>query len=705
MDVAERFEHVKRLGLCINCMSNKHQLARYSSTHNYKVCGKKHHSLLHRVTTTITSKNDFTGTDTTTATHTHMEKSPKDQVIRATALVLVKDASGSYQRLRLRRQRQSVEILSIGNVQASTSYKTVTTTKSQHTNSEWNLPANSKLADEQFFRTSRIDLLIRAEVLFDILPVGQIKLGDDMPVVQKTLLGWIVTGKYKERPSKHVLSSPRTCLLSMEEVLNENLEKLWKMYEVERHASKWSNENAYISTVRRNADGRIVVRLPLKDDSSRLGLSHATALKRFIAPERRLRHQPDLKLQYVSFMREYESLGHMSVVKNPNYNAPHYYISHHCILKPSSTTTKLRVVFDASCQTTSLKSLNDLMFVGLSMQTDSDRHALTADIIKIGQDRCLQYIVWRNSEEEEIRTYELNTVTYGTAVAPYLAIRSLNFIADDYAYEFPVGAKVVKSSFYVDDLICGSDSFAELKQIQFEVSQVLEKGCFELAKWHSNCATFRDDSTLKNLSFDETAVTNALGITWDQSNETFLFAFQPKNKSTKVTKRMVLSIASSLFDPLGLLTPIIVIAKIILQEIWLLKLDWDESLPQNLHLARAPHFGGLWEAAVKSAKEHLYRTLMNTRLTYEELTTVLIEIEAILNSRPIAPISSDPSNFEALSPGHLLIGCSLKSLPEQPSIGVEINQIEQWRRITVIKERFWRRWSLDYINELQTRVK
>ncbi|XP_017487581.1 PREDICTED: uncharacterized protein LOC108375933 [Rhagoletis zephyria] len=660
MDVAERFEHVKRLGLCINCMSNKHQLARYSSTHNYKVCGKKHHSLLHRVTTTITSKNDFTGTDTTTATHTHMEKSPKDQVIRATALVLVKDASGSYQvgralscscsqlnfvttefsqRLRLRRQRQSVEILSIGNVQASTSYKTVTTTKSQHTNSEWNLPANSKLADEQFFRTSRIDLLIRAEVLFDILPVGQIKLGDDMPVVQKTLLGWIVTGKYKERPSKHVLSSPRTCLLSMEEVLNENLEKLWKMYEVERHASKWSNENAYISTVRRNADGRIVVRLPLKDDSSRLGLSHATALKRFIAPERRLRHQPDLKLQYVSFMREYESLGHMSVVKNPNYNAPHYYISHHCILKPSSTTTKLRVVFDASCQTTSLKSLNDLMFVGLSMQTDSDRHALTADIIKIGQDRCLQYIVWRNSEEEEIRTYELNTVTYGTAVAPYLAIRSLNFIADDYAYEFPVGAKVVKSSFYVDDLICGSDSFAELKQIQFEVSQVLEKGCFELAKWHSNCATFRDDSTLKNLSFDETAVTNALGITWDQSNET------------------------------------------------------------------APHFGGLWEAAVKSAKEHLYRTLMNTRLTYEELTTVLIEIEAILNSRPIAPISSDPSNFEALSPGHLLIGCSLKSLPEQPSIGVEINQIEQWRRITVIKERFWRRWSLDYINELQTRVK
>lgn len=120
---------------------------------------------------------------------------------------------------------------------------------------------------------------------------------------------------------------------------------------------------------------------------------------------------------------------------------------------------------------------------------------------------------------------------------------------------------------------------------------------------------------------------------------------------------------------------------------------------------RAPHFGGLWEAAVKSAKTLLVKNVAQYRLTFEELQTLIVEIEAILNSRPIAPMSDDPNDGEALTPGHLLIGSSLIAIPEEKLDCTKISIVNQWQQISFLKQQFWQLWSRDYLLSLQQRAK
>lgn len=119
----------------------------------------------------------------------------------------------------------------------------------------------------------------------------------------------------------------------------------------------------------------------------------------------------------------------------------------------------------------------------------------------------------------------------------------------------------------------------------------------------------------------------------------------------------------------------------------------------------APHFGGLWEAGVKSCKYHLRRVVGMANLTYEEFSTVLSQIEAVLNSRPIYPMSSDPHDLLPLTPAHFLIGRPLTA-PAAPELrNVSGNSLTRFQRVEQIKQHFWQRWSTSYIAELQKRSK
>ncbi|XP_026682248.1 uncharacterized protein LOC103513174 [Diaphorina citri] len=120
----------------------------------------------------------------------------------------------------------------------------------------------------------------------------------------------------------------------------------------------------------------------------------------------------------------------------------------------------------------------------------------------------------------------------------------------------------------------------------------------------------------------------------------------------------------------------------------------------------ASNFGGLWESGIKSAKHHLRRVIGAQLLTFEEFTTLLCKIEAILNSRPLIDLSPDPSdNVDYLSPGHFLIGTSLLSAPEEDISETPLNRLSRWRLLQRAAQCFWKLWSTSYLQSLTPRNK
>lgn len=119
----------------------------------------------------------------------------------------------------------------------------------------------------------------------------------------------------------------------------------------------------------------------------------------------------------------------------------------------------------------------------------------------------------------------------------------------------------------------------------------------------------------------------------------------------------------------------------------------------------APHFGGIWEANIKSVKSHLYKVIGQQILTYEELTTVLVQIEALLNSRPLCWLSSDPTEPQTLTPAHFLNLTPLQSLPSEEVTDRKINILTRKQMLDHMVQSYWNRWRLEYLHSLQTRQK
>ncbi|GFS54628.1 integrase catalytic domain-containing protein [Trichonephila clavipes] len=131
----------------------------------------------------------------------------------------------------------------------------------------------------------------------------------------------------------------------------------------------------------------------------------------------------------------------------------------------------------------------------------------------------------------------------------------------------------------------------------------------------------------------------------------------------------------------------------------------DENINWKFLPPRAPNFGGLWEASVKSFKFHFKHEAGNSRFTYEEFLTIMTQIEGILNSRPLTSLSMDIDDLSVSTPAHFLIGRPITSISEPNIIHIETNRLNIYQRLTKIVQSIWKRWSNNYLSNLQQRSK
>lgn len=637
MDVHKRSDVVRSKRLCRNCLKSGHNLIECRSLKLCKICNQKHNSLLH-----FTNNNSSQGSSSNNSS-LHLKNVNNDQVLLSTCIVEVQTEnakqnlralldSGSQMnlitnktanRLNLKQFKTKQSFSGVGgnNNCLVQSYVNITINSlASKFNSNINcyvvdkitnqlpaqllniheikIPDGIILADPNFYQPDDIDLLIGAELFFDLLSPERLK--NNKLTFQNSKLGWIISGKApSKRPTTNLVCNSITF-----SQLNNSIERFWKIEQVDNNEQIKSKEDIlcediFAKTVERDSENRFVVALPWKTNPSTLGNSYGIAKKRLINLENKLKSNPNLKLAYHSFINEYIALGHMTK-GSFNQNGCGYYLPHHAVIKKSSLTTKLRVVFDASAKSNNNLSLNDILLTGPSLQDElfdilirfrTHEYVVTADIqmmfrqIKIREvDRKYQRILWRESPNLPIQVYELNTVTYGTCCAPFLAVQCLQTLANEAPDNFT--RDTILRDFYMDDVLTGAPTIQEARQLRDALCATLAKGGFILRKWASNSINIIEDldnsEITKNkliLSPDEQIKT--LGVQWNPNKDSIeykSFSFG----SSCITKRSILSEISKYFDPLGLLGPVIIKAKLIMQEIWKLGLKWDERLPQKI---------------------------------------------------------------------------------------------------------------------------
>ncbi|KAJ8720880.1 hypothetical protein PYW08_006345 [Mythimna loreyi] len=459
----------------------------------------------------------------------------------------------------------------------------------------WACLEHVNLADPEYNLSRPVDILLGADVFSSIIMNGLIKEGDSQVVAQQTRLGWIISGNVKSYQCSVVLNDI------------EDIQRFWEIEDVvDDSQNKLSEEDyecvqRYKADTSRREDGRYVVRLPLKANiEKKLGESRHKAIGQFYQLEKKLSNNDNIQSSYRSFIHEYIKLGHMQE-STFDKNQLSCYLPHHCVMKSDSTTTALRVVFNASAKTSSGLSLNDLMYSGPNLQKDlfslilkwrQYEFAYTADLEKMFRqifchkdDLKYQKIIWRDSPNQVLREYELLTVTYGTKAAPFLAIMTLRQLANDERYKYPAAAKVLEEDFYMDDLLSGHHTLQEAKQLQKDLIDLLKSGGFNLRKWSSNKTELLDGVSTTDEVFDfrHQESTKTLGLRWHPTEDQFTFQSKINVLSSKtVTKRSLLSDISKIFDPLGWLSPITTKLKLLFQAVWQQQLNWDDQVPEEM---------------------------------------------------------------------------------------------------------------------------
>ena len=325
------------------------------------------------------------------------------------------------------------------------------------------------------------------------------------PSAFETSFGWVIAGAIRSGQLSMQLVSHHTSVLTGDDLLR----KFWEIEELNTTCPILSAEEQSVVTHfhcmhRRDERGRFIIPLPRNPEAKPLGESRSLAVQRFFSLERSLRFKNRFQ-EFSDVIQEHFDMGHTEPLPEAEHKKPHqeiFYLPMHAVVKESSTTTKVRAVFDASAKSSSGVSLNDQLLVGPTVHSSLvdvllrfrlHRIALTTDVSRMYRavllplnDRDLHRFVWRRQPTEVLKDYRTTQVTFGVSSSSFAANMSVKQNATDYANDYPLAASAVHDSFYVDDGLCGANTLEEATELHKQLQALFAKGGFLLRKWQSS---------------------------------------------------------------------------------------------------------------------------------------------------------------------------------------------------------------------------
>ena len=421
------------------------------------------------------------------------------------------------------------------------------------------------------------------------------------PTAQQSKLGYLLSGPVPSSPQE-ASSSILLQLTSTTTAPHEpDLEHFWSIEAIGTTVNK-SADPSFLKTyqetcIHQSPTGMYVAKFPWKESRPCLPSNYAICLKRTNNNLNKLRRNPEILKLYDSIIQDQEKRGFIERVSDHPNNNVHYLPHRH--VKKESITTPIRIVYDCSCrESANSVSLNDCLQIGppflnnlctILLRFRDHRYALSTDIEKAflhvqlhKDDRNFTRFLWPiqpGKPDSKLQVYHFAVVPFGSCSSPFMLAAVLNLHLSKTTS--PV-ANDMKQNIYVDNILSGCDTEAELMQYYTQARKIMGKAKFNLRSWSSN------NHNLQRLvdeekTGDPNTTVGILGLCWNTKTDTL--SLTPKQLSTNMallTKRDVLQTSSLIYDPLGWATPVTIKAKILLQHIWQSKLSWDEPLPHDI---------------------------------------------------------------------------------------------------------------------------
>ena len=669
----KKLELVRENGLCLNCLKTGHFANRCPCTQKCKKCQKPHHSWLH-IDQPSEAKESTTPEVEREVTHISQLRSCQ-QVLLMTCQVLVIAPDGSTsrvralldsassasfiterltQRLRLPRRHHGIKISGIGGATSQLTVRgtvrcditrvgrqgkvlniealvlpRITSDLPSHPvpfNQKWKHLLSLTLADPDFGTPGSIDLLLGADIFGRAMLNGRRHGPSGSPSAFKTHFGWVLAGPVHDEKTNQ--KTAESCYHSTV-TLDEMLRRFWETEDYGLQQPVLSLEERAVvehfeENHRRDESGRFIVPLPIRSNAIPLGESRSAAVKRFESLERSLRAKGMFE-EFTVALKEYISLDHAEPVPVEELDKPTdevYYLPMHMVRKESSTTSKVRVVFDASAKTGSGASLNDQLLVGPTVHSSLidvllrfRRHkvALAADVSRMYRavllpdaQRDLHRFVWREDPRRPLVDYRMKRLTFGVSASSFAANMAVRQNALDHQKSHPEAAQAVLDEFYVDDGLMGKDSIGKTIMLRTELQELFECGGFTLRKWKSNESAvlahipshLLDSEASQEITPNE--FVKVLGVEWNASLDSFRSTISSLAPVKVLTKRKLVSDIARLFDVLGWCSPTIIKPKIMLQRLWEDRAGWDEPVS---HLIQETW--EKWRAELPLLRNHL----------------------------------------------------------------------------------------------------